>query len=275
MVTRIISGIVGIVLTTYVVTFGSWLFALAVLLLAALAWHEFCNAFSHKNLSLAYFSGMLGLFFLLGCAWMGNSEELLAVLTVTLLLILSQMIFRHASFSVEQAFASSAGIFYIGISFIHLILLRYIGEGTGNILTPAGSFTQGEALLWLAFLGTWASDTFAYFTGFFFGRHKLCPDISPKKTMEGFAGGVIGTVLVTAGIGYICSFSILHTAVLGVLIALTATLGDLVESSIKRYTGIKDSGSLIPGHGGVLDRFDSIMFTVPLVYYYVQIFKIG
>ena len=275
MVTRIISGIVGIVLTTYVVTFGSWLFALAVLLLAALAWHEFCNAFSHKDLSLAYFSGMLGLFFLLGCAWMGNSEELLAVLTVTLLLILSQMIFRHASFSVEQAFASSAGIFYIGISFIHLILLRYIGEGTGNILTPAGSFTQGEALLWLAFLGTWASDTFAYFTGFFFGRHKLCPDISPKKTMEGFAGGVIGTVLVTAGIGYICSFSILHTAVLGVLIALTATLGDLVESSIKRYTGIKDSGSLIPGHGGVLDRFDSIMFTVPLVYYYVQIFKIG
>lgn len=275
MVTRIISGIVGILLTTYVVTFGSWLFALAVLLLAGLAWHEFCNAFIHKNLSLAYFSGMLALFFLLGCAWMGNSEEILAVFTVTLLVILSQMIFRHAAFSVEQAFASSAGIFYIGISFIHLILLRYMGGSTGNILTPAGTFTQGEALLWLAFLGTWASDTFAYFTGYFLGRHKLCPDISPKKTIEGFAGGILGTVLVCAGIGSICSFSVVHTAVLGVLIALTATLGDLVESSIKRYTGIKDSGSLIPGHGGVLDRFDSIMFTVPLVYYYVQIFKIG
>ena len=273
MITRIVSGLVGMVLTVFVVHFGNYVFGAAVFLLALIGWHEFSRAFANKTENLAYLSGMCAIVFILGCAWLGNTDESVAVLTATTLLILVQMIFRHRVFSVEQACFSIAGIMYVAMAFSHLLLLRFMGAET---FVPFGTATLsfGEALIWLAFIGTWASDTFAFFTGSFCGRHKLCPEISPNKTIEGFAGGLIGTVLITVLLGYVFSFSLIHMVVLGVLLALTATLGDLVESSFKRYTGVKDSGAIIPGHGGVLDRFDSIMFTVPLVYYYVQIFDI-
>lgn len=272
MITRIITGIVGIALAVYVITFGEWLFSAVVLLLAMIAWHEFFKAFRNVNMDLAYFMGMLALLFMIGCAWLGNGEESMAVITAMTLFVLAKAVLWHRDFSVEQACLSIAGIVYVGVAFSHLILLRFMG--TSLIASPIGDLSQGCALLWVAFVGTWASDTFAFFTGSFCGRHKLCPEISPNKTIEGFAGGLAGTVLVTMGLGRLFSFDLLGMLVLGILIALAATVGDLVESSIKRYTGIKDSGSLIPGHGGVLDRFDSIMFTVPLVYYYAQIFNI-
>jgi phosphatidate cytidylyltransferase len=273
LITRIVSGLVGMALTVFVVHFGSYVFGAAVFLLALIGWHEFSRAFANRGEKLAYITGMIAIVFLLGCAWLGNAEESVAVITVATLWILMQMIFRHRFFSVEQACLSIAGVMYVGMAFSHLLLLRFTGA---DAFTALGSMTLpiGEALLWLAFIGTWASDTFAFFTGSFCGRHKLCPEISPNKTIEGFAGGLIGTVGITVLLGYLFSFSLIHMVALGILLALTATLGDLVESSFKRYTGIKDSGALIPGHGGVLDRFDSIMFTVPLVYYYVQIFDI-
>lgn len=272
MITRIITGIVGIALAVYVINFGEWLFSAVVLLLAMIAWHEFFKAFRNVNMDLAYLLGMLALFFMVGCAWLGNGEESMAVITAMTLFVLAKAVLWHQDFSVEQACISIAGIVYVGVAFSHLILLRFMG--TNVIASPVGDLSQGCALLWIAFVGTWASDTFAFFTGSFCGRHKLCPEISPNKTIEGFAGGMAGTVLVTVGFGVLFSFDMLGMLFLGILIALAATVGDLVESSIKRYTGIKDSGSLIPGHGGVLDRFDSIMFTVPLVYYYAQIFNI-
>lgn len=273
MITRIITGIVGMGLAVYVINFGSWLFSLTVLALAMLAWHEFARAFGKAEQNLSYLLGMAAIVFMVGCAWQGNSDETLAVLTVTTLLVLAEAVFFHRSFSIEQACVSMAGIFYVSLPFSHLILLRFAGADF-VLSSPLGNMPQGCALIWLAFLGTWASDTFAFFTGSFCGRHKLCPDISPNKTVEGFVGGMIGTVLVTAAAGALFGFFWPHMIVLGILLAATATLGDLVESTIKRHTGIKDSGSIIPGHGGVLDRFDSIMFTVPLVYYYVQIFNI-
>ncbi|MGL5269760.1 MAG: phosphatidate cytidylyltransferase [Selenomonadaceae bacterium] len=273
MITRIITGIVGMGLAVYVIDFGSWLFSLTVLALAMLAWHEFARAFGNAEQKLSYLLGMAAIMFMIGCAWQGNSDETLAVLTVTTLLVMAEAVFFHQRFSIEQACVSLAGILYVSLPFSHLILLRFAGADF-VLSSPLGNMTQGCALIWLAFLGTWASDTFAFFTGSFCGRHKLCPDISPNKTVEGFAGGMIGTVLVTAAVGSLFGFFWGHMIVLGILLAAVATLGDLVESTIKRHTGIKDSGSLIPGHGGVLDRFDSIMFTVPLVYYYVQIFNI-
>ena len=126
------------------------------------------------------------------------------------------------------------------------------------------------AMIWIMFIGTWSSDTFAYFTGSAIGRHKLCPSISPNKTIEGFAGALAGTTAVVAGLGYFFSLPLYELAGLGLAIAILATLGDLVESVAKRYTGIKDSGNIIPGHGGVWDRFDSVLFTAPLVYYFVK-----
>lgn len=123
-------------------------------------------------------------------------------------------------------------------------------------------------MVWVMFIGTWASDSFAYFTGRAFGSHKLAPAISPNKTIEGFFGGLIGTIAVVVGLGWLLAMPLPQMAALGAAIAVLGTLGDLVESMMKRQTGIKDSGAIIPGHGGVWDRFDSVLFTAPLVYYY-------
>lgn len=269
MTTRIITGIVGIALAACVIQLGGALFSIAVLLLAWGAWFEFVKAFRHKGLHLSFLLGMLVIFFFWGCAWLGNMEEFVSVGVIAVLLVMTQMVLRHKVFSVEQAAASILGIFYIGLPFALLVLLRFMG--TSSVHTPLGNMQLGCALVWIALIGTWSSDTFAYFTGSFCGRHKLCPNISPNKTMEGFAGGVIGTVLALAGLGMFFSFPIWQMAALGLLVALSATVGDLAESVIKRYTGIKDSGNIIPGHGGIWDRFDSVIFTVPVVYYFVQI----
>ena len=123
-------------------------------------------------------------------------------------------------------------------------------------------------MVWVMFIGTWASDSFAHFAGRAFGSHKLAPAISPNKTIEGFFGGLIGTISVVVGLGWLLAMPLPQMAALGAAIAVLGTLGDLVESMMKRQTGIKDSGAIIPGHGGVWDRFDSVLFTAPLVYYY-------
>ena len=123
-------------------------------------------------------------------------------------------------------------------------------------------------MVWVMFIGTWASDSFAYFAGRAFGSHELAPAISPNKTIEGFFGGLIGTIAVVVGLGWLLAMPLPQMAALGAAIAVLGTLGDLVESMMKRQTGIKDSGAIIPGHGGVWDRFDSVLFTAPLVYYY-------
>lgn len=270
LVTRIITGVVGIVLAAFVIETGGWVFAAAVLLLSLVGWHEYARAFAHNGQPTSYFTGLLALAFMLGCAWQGSSDEFMAVSTLVVLVVLAEAVLLHGSFPIEGACISIAGIFYVGFAFSHLLLLRFWGDGQ-MLASPVGDMSYGCALIWIAFLGTWSSDTFAYFTGSLLGSHKLCPSISPNKTIEGFLGGLLGTTLVVTGLGIAFSLPLLPMAGLGVGIALVATLGDLVESVIKRYTGIKDSGSLIPGHGGVLDRFDSVMFTVPLVYYFVQI----
>jgi phosphatidate cytidylyltransferase len=121
---------------------------------------------------------------------------------------------------------------------------------------------------------TWATDTGAYLCGVAFGRHKLIPRISPKKTVEGAVGGLLAAGLV----GWLCAQGItpiltsFAAVTIGMFTGLMAQLGDLVESMIKRDVGIKDSAELIPGHGGVLDRFDSMLFTVPVLYYYFRFF---
>lgn len=273
LIKRIITGIIGIITTVYVVNYGGPIFAGAVILCAMIGWHELCKAFKNIDTKLWYGFGMLTVAFILGCAWLGNTREVLAVMTISTLMILGKVVLDHKNFDINSAAITVSGIFYIGLSFVHLILLRFT-DTTIMIETNIGTISAGCALIWVAFIGTWASDTFAFFVGSKLGKHKLCPNISPGKTVEGFTGGIFGTVGALIGLAYLFHFSIIHMVILGILIAGVATVGDLVESSFKRLTGIKDSGQILPGHGGVLDRFDSIMFTVPLVYYYIHIFKV-
>ncbi len=271
MLTRIITGAVGIALAAFIIQTGGTVFGAAVLLLMLIGWHEYARAFRQFGQPLAYCSGAVFVALLGVCAWLGNAEEFRAIATLAALWTMSQAVVCHRDFSVAQAVASAAGIVYVGFTFSHLLLLRFWNEGA-VIETAAGPMAMGCAWLWVALIGTWASDTFAYFTGSAIGRHKLCEAVSPKKTIEGFVGGVLGTMASVAGVGIFLSLPVGPMAALGLFIALAATIGDLVESVIKRYTGIKDSGVLIPGHGGVLDRFDSVMFVVPFVYYFVQFF---
>jgi len=167
---------------------------------------------------------------------------------------------------------------YLAVPVGHVVAVRHIvgvTSGTGGWLTHLektlgfGGMALGLAWFLLALVTTWLTDTFAYLTGRAFGKHHMAPLISPKKTWEGFAGGIAGAIL-TAVIANWCfgvGMRVIVAAVTGVLIALAATVGDLAESLLKRQTGVKDSGALIPGHGGVLDRIDGLLFAFIVVYY--------
>ncbi len=131
----------------------------------------------------------------------------------------------------------------------------------------------GRKLVWFCIICSWGADTFAYFIGIFFGQHKMAPVLSPKKTWEGSIGGIAGSVLLSL----IFSLILLRGSVgvcvlLGALGAIVSEIGDLVASAFKRKLGIKDWSDLIPGHGGLLDRFDSVLFTAPFVYYFCVLF---
>ena len=136
------------------------------------------------------------------------------------------------------------------------------------------SLDQGLQLSVIALFCTWGGDTAAYFSGRFLGRHKLYPAISPKKTVEGAVGGIFGGIAAAFAVQWVLGFEITtpHLIALGALAAFFGVFGDLVASMLKRSTETKDSSHLIPGHGGVLDRFDGVMFAAPAVYTYVILF---
>ena len=148
--------------------------------------------------------------------------------------------------------------------------------GSFAIQVRAGSFpdyTPGEtaAFAVLILLAIWISDIFGYFAGRAFGRHHPFPDISPGKTVAGYIGGVVGSVALILAVAEIYAFlDRTDGIVLGILVGLGAPAGDLVESMIKRDAGVKDASQIIPGHGGILDRFDSFLFVFPLVYVYIS-----
>ena len=140
---------------------------------------------------------------------------------------------------------------------------------------------NGKYLYLLAFLGAWVCDTFAYFVGKFFGKHKLIPEISPKKTVEGSIGGIVFTVIGFAVYGLVvnsifgdANLNYAKLCVLGLVLSVVSQIGDLVASTIKRQNNLKDYGNLFPGHGGVLDRFDSVMLTAPALYFLTIFFRL-
>lgn len=254
------------IIATGVIQMGGTVFLITSMLLACLAWREYVNAFKHKNYNIPLFWGIVIINFIIFGGYV--THNVMFTIIVGIFIALMGMILNHKHFSVLDGCITLAGTMYISIPFYHLVMLRAIEPQ--NILATnslLGDFSVGCILIWLTFIGTWASDSFAYFVGCSIGKHRLCPDISPKKSVEGFIGGIIGSMLCVGLLGSYFNFDLMIMVIMGALIAVIGTFGDLVESCIKRYTGIKDSSNLIPGHGGVLDRFDSLLFTAPLVYY--------
>jgi len=266
---RVLTAVIGIPIAIYIINYGEWLFAAAILILTLLAWHEFYIMLQNKNIRIFYNLGFLANLLILGCAWLGNPQEIIMVLFFTMLLILLKIVVSGNQFTVVDAAFSLLGIMYIGISFSHLLLLRF-SDSSLHIATSWGTLSSGAAYLWLAFVGTWANDTFAYFVGSRFGKHKLCPAISPAKTIEGALGGMFGSILAILALGVLFQLPLGQSLVMGILVGLAAPIGDLTESAIKRFANVKDSGRILPGHGGILDRFDSILFVVPVIYYYMH-----
>ena len=152
----------------------------------------------------------------------------------------------------------------MGFLFSHQILLR---EGPSHF---EESDVHGWYYLLLPYLIAWTSDTSAYFVGNFFGKHRLAPRISPGKSIEGaIAGFVFSVVVALVYQSFVPEYLSLKDAlILGILVAIVCQIGDMIESRIKRESGVKDSSSIIPGHGGILDRFDGVLVAVPVVYYY-------
>ena len=146
---------------------------------------------------------------------------------------------------------------YAGVPLLLLMALRNLGNDD-----------EGVRFIYLCMAATWANDTLAYFAGRTFGKHKMHPVVSPKKTWEGFAGGVIGSLLaaVVCCVTFLPEISLIEAMVYGLVMAPLVPLGDLAESILKRASGVKDSGQLIPGHGGLLDRIDALLFALPWTY---------
>jgi phosphatidate cytidylyltransferase len=151
----------------------------------------------------------------------------------------------------------------------HLIHLRWLGHDA-RVAVAGMAIPQGAGWLALVVAACWAADTCAYAVGKSLGAHKLWPSVSPGKTVEGAIGGLVGAVLLTVGMGRWLGLAIADGAVLGLLLGISGQLGDLAESKLKRWAGVKDSGAILPGHGGVLDRFDSLLLNAPLAYYYLR-----
>lgn len=196
----------------------------------------------------------------LGLIWTGTEFTLMLLAQCMLLVILyfTIQLFRKGTSLFEEAGAMVFSIIYISIPsllFIHI----------------SGADYRWELPL-LVFILTWCSDTFAYLTGRAFGKNKLFESLSPKKTVEGFIGGTLLTAAAGSFLGNLWNMGIWQLTLLGALVSVAGTAGDLFESALKRQAGIKDSGRFIPGHGGALDRFDAFLF-VSVVVYSWSIFK--
>lgn len=258
--TRIATAAIGIPLFLGILWAGGLPFSLLAAALALLGFSEYARMWAHKGVRVPLWPGALACLMLVAAARFGGAQALVPALTAGALALVAAMALLYGRHTSQDLMVALGGVVYVGWLLAHWVLLRDRPDGFWLIL--------------LAFLVTWASDTGAYFTGRALGKTRLAPLVSPGKTWEGAAGG---TALAAAVGWYLGPALGLMPAplglVLGAILSAVAVVGDLAESALKRHAGVKDSGTLLPGHGGVLDRFDSALFTLPVLYYAVSLLR--
>ncbi len=256
MITRIITGTILALLAIVIIVNGGLVYFFVMLALALVGLNEYLQLMKrYRPLPLA---GFLAVAVMMYMAWFQTPLGLLGaiVLGLGLVGVSGLLIGPRPGVTVRMA-TTMLGILYLGLGFSHLLLLRDLDGGRDIVLT--------------VIFGTWAGDTVAYFTGKYFGSTPMVPTLSPKKTWEGFAGGVVGTILLVVFIGLYTDLSAFDSLLLGAVIAVVGPAGDLFESLLKRDVQIKDSGRGLPGHGGVLDRFDALLWTAMASYYLLTV----
>lgn len=268
MVTRCISGAVLVVIALVTILSGGYILAGILLAISCIGFYELsraCNVHSNKvnALEVVCYLAILAFY---GITVFEPDDTLVLLWAVLFFLgIMGVYVLTFPKYQASQIMAAYFCVLYAPVMFSFIYRIR---------MTEHGIY-----LVWMVFIASWISDTFAYFTGVLFGKHKLAPVLSPKKSIEGSIGGVAGSALAGALFGYLFATKvgqevnlIILCAVLGALGSIISQIGDLAASAIKRNQEIKDYGTLIPGHGGIMDRFDSVIVTAPIIYFLVHYF---
>ena len=268
---RIITAAVGLALLLVVLFFfNTWIFNFAVALIAGVAVFELLQSagiIKNRLLSAAalVFAVLVPFFRTPGFNLLGRASVLLYILALFVILL-----YRHETLKFEQVAITFTSSLLVPFSFSCLIYMRDQFE------------RDGLFYVLLVFAGAWFADAGGYFVGRIFGKHKLSPKISPNKTIEGAVGGVLFDVvfyllmglcywLYQKQMGVLVEIHYIQLGILGAVTAVIGMIGDLSASAVKRQYGVKDFGTIFPGHGGVMDRFDSVLFVAPFLYIALQI----
>jgi phosphatidate cytidylyltransferase len=251
---RIITGVVAAALFLPIVVYGGLPFVLLTYFLATIGLYELLKM---KKINIFSVNGLLSILFLWVILFPKQYSDALSILNYTktelaivfILLLLTYTVITKNQFTFEDVGFSILSAIYVGVGFYFLMEIR----------------DAGLVFIFYSLFIIWATDSGAYFIGKSLGKHKLWPEISPNKTVEGFLGGVICAVIVAVLFVF---FAKLNGSIVAITIVLSifGQIGDLVQSAFKRHFNVKDSGNILPGHGGILDRFDSLLFVWPLLH---------
>ena len=253
--TRLISGIVLVIFALATIISGSWILFFTLLAVSLIGMRELYKVMkvSDEHVTVLELVGYLGavLYYIAMKADFGNYGTMAII--ISMILILFVYVFGYPKYHAEQVMAAFFGVVYVAVMLSFIYLTR--------------SLPDGKFLVWLIFLCSWGCDTCAYCAGMLIGKHKMAPVLSPKKSIEGAVGGVAGAALLGVIYAAATQGKMAEYALICAVGALISMVGDLAASAIKRNQNIKDYGKLIPGHGGILDRFDSVIITAPVIYY--------
>ena len=257
--TRLLSGIVLVALALVLIITGGDVLLCALLLISLIGMFELYRILNIEK-KAAGIVGYLAAAVFYAHLYHSFLPEMMVFVIGTLVLLMFVYVFTYPDYKTERILAAFFGVFYVAVMISYIYQTRML--------------ERGAYIVWLIFLCSWGCDTCAYCVGVLIGKHKMSPKLSPKKSIEGAVGGVVGSMLLTLLYAWIfrepmqigTNEMLLLSAISGVG-ALISMVGDLAASAIKRNYEIKDYGKLIPGHGGILDRFDSVIFTAPVIYF--------
>ncbi len=271
---RVITGIIASIIAIAAIILGSIpLYALLIVIIC-LASGEFVRILKHKGFHPSLTIIRVSAIIFATLTFLHRFDMVPSMLTLTIMASFLIVLFKGRQPYIVNVATTALGALYCGWLPCHLLLIRQIGMN--RISAFQFSLSDGLYLLMFVFLAVAMTDIGAYYFGINFGKRKLAEVISPKKTVEGALGGAFCAILVSCLVGvFYARLSLCQAIIGGLLITLSAQLGDLSESLIKRDAGVKDSSDILPGHGGILDRFDGYIFALPVAYYFFMHFTRG